>query len=167
MNFLNTNNALLLEKLSDQELSSQWMQWMLQASLHYQAGEFQQAAKISGSATELSLILFQSHESSTKKEACKFYSLSVIYFLNILRHQDMHSKAQKRSQYFTELLQQCIQNCEEQENIKKGFCEHVHLLNNTLEHEAYFESHLNLHIPNCTFSVKDSYQSLHTPEDYR
>ncbi len=147
MSFSNDYNASLAGKLSDEVLTTQWMQSMLAASSDYKEGNLQQAATHSHSAIKLSLALLRSEGFVMKDEACKSYNLSVIYFLSILRQQNLLSKAKNRTDYFINLLQHSILEGDLDEDEKDACKKHLRLLQNTKQHEAFFESHLNLHIP--------------------
>ncbi|CAH0992046.1 hypothetical protein SIN8267_02161 [Sinobacterium norvegicum] len=139
MQFLCPTHQDELGKLSDADMVSLWFDWMNQAALYYEEGDWQQSVVYSGCSFELSIIYLSQAEKNMQANACKNLSLSAMYCINALIQNNENHKASYVFAVVGKLLDNCSARQEKVSPIKRI----TSAFRNIAGHGEYFNNHLN------------------------
>ena len=143
MHFICQQHQQQLAQCSNTELSSQWFEWMSQASVYHELGLHKEVLAYAGSALDLSVILMRKSKTDGLAVAAKKMVLACIYLTHCLKQEQQLEKANLYQSIYSELLQQyCFKQTSSSEAQDIEDC--LDVLQDCRRHEDFFENHINL-----------------------
>ena len=159
MHFICQQHQQQLVKCSYPELSSQWFEWMSQASVYHELGLNKEVLAYAGSALDLSVILMRKSGADFHAVAAQKMVLACIYLTHCLKQENQLEKANLYQSIYTEMLQQhCLSLANSQEASDIEHC--LHILKDSERHEDFFENHINLPL-HVNHNMANTSRALH------
>ncbi|MCL6417771.1 ELKS/Rab6-interacting/CAST family protein [Aestuariirhabdus sp. Z084] len=139
MRFLCPRHRNNLDNLEESDLASQWFEWMHQAAVYYELGDWREAIAYSGCSLELSMVYLSKTAGPAQINACKNLCLSTLYCMNCLVHNDERYKANYIMGIASKVLEQYKNTHQETQQIEAD----IQALQDEAQHDHYFKTHLN------------------------